>query len=370
MKLGEGKIEINAFDFDCNSNKITIPGQQYIDHQKAVVVLSPSNNAESIYYYWKLLSTKEKLYILDNYLFVIELEEGIEPHYTLRIIEKLVQYGCRVHCPAFISQSLKIFFDKKYPNNKFTICQLSDNFHFGIGEQGLIGSIMRKRDDINNPLTWSYKKSLSNDRKYRMKFFSFRHQPQRDLVWMWLRDNNLLDQSNNLFNRRPSDLNIRADGNGYNENYSNMSEYSSLPKLDLKWVMKYFTFHPSQQFDVTDNVHQDTKLYEAHLNTYFDILVETVHPFDKHHWDVIKNQTSLSKRTIFPLLCRNAFHIYPKNAPLENVLQDLGFKLFFQSDADFLNNSTEEFYKSKKVQDKLEHNQILIMNSLIRNWWF
>ena len=364
MKFGDKGLEVNAFDFQGKTQ-----GSSSICHKRGVVELSAYNESDSFWEYWRFLNTKEKKIILKKYLFVISLEEGIEPHFTLRVIEKLVQHGCRVHCHAFISQSLKIFFDKKYPNNRFTTCQLSDNFHFGLGEGGVLASFKRE-GDINNPLTWSYTKSLSNDRKYRMKFFSFRHQPQRDLVWMWLRDNNLLDQPNNLFNRRPNDIPVKANFFGFNENYLNHRLYSSLPKLDDKWLNSFYTHHPSQDFDVTNNTHQDNKLYEAHLDTYFDILAETVPPFDKHHWDVVKNQTSLSKRTLFPLLCRNAFHIYPKNAPLENLLKHLGFKLFFQSDADFLNNSTRKFYMTDEVQSKLEHNKTLVMNSIIRNWWF
>ena len=96
---------------------------------------------------WRSFSKTKKLYILDNYLFIFSLEEGIEPHFTLRLMEFLVRYGCRVHSQAFISQSLKIYFDKKYPNR---VIYFNDQYlHFNRIDRDEIESVIYNLENKN-----------------------------------------------------------------------------------------------------------------------------------------------------------------------------------------------------------------------------
>jgi len=305
---------------------------------------------------WKTFSSEKKKYILKNYLFLFNLEEGIEPYYTLRVMEKLVQFGCRVHSQAFISQSLKLYFDKKYPNNRFTTATIQENFHLGM-----------RNGIANQGLTFNYKKTLETKRKYRIKYFSFRHTPARNDAYLWIKSNGWLLEPNNMFVRRKRD---------HGENTQNIYEYRKYNKhihvTDAlqKWLDDYVIIHSDEiGRDVIDNNSQDDGLYEAHQNSYFDILTETIHPLQTHPLEIARNITSLSKRSFFPLACRNAFHIYPENKPLENLLKSLGFELFFKSDEDFIKNSNADFYKTEEVQRKLQNNQDKIMMHLKRNWW-
>lgn len=304
---------------------------------------------------WRSFSKTKKRYILDNYLFIFALEEGIEPHFTLRLMEFLVRYGCRVHSQAFISQSLKIYFDKKYPNHKFTTSNLHDNFHIGV--RGGLAS---------NGLTFNYKKSFNTDRKYLLRYFSFRHTPARDDAWLFLRDMGYLDdKSKHCFVRRKRDVPGHKDSYSFYEKYNNLR----IP-FDRDWLDTNYFIHESElNREITQNNTQDDGLYECHLDSYFDILTETIHPLENHHYEIVQNQTSFSKRCFFPLICRNVFHIYPTNKPLEKVLKSYGIELFFDSHEDFLKNATIEFYKREDVQKKLTNNQTQIMKELFRNWW-
>jgi hypothetical protein len=50
------------------------------------------------------------------------------------------------------------------------------------------------------------------------------------------------------------------------------------------------------------------------------------------------------------------FHIYPENKPLENYLKELGIEFFFESDNEFCDNITSEFYMLPTTQEKLNNN--------------
>lgn len=304
---------------------------------------------------WRTFDKSRKLYILKNYQFVFTLEEGIEPFYTLRVLEKLVQYGCNVHSHAFISQSLKLYFDKKYPNHKFTCAPLLCNIHIANGESGISGG--------GNP--FSFKKVKSNDRKYRYRFFSWRSQPQRDSAWIMLKNLGEIEKEDNIFVKRERDVKITP------ITVSNYKKYAlDRTEFDNKWVQETYFVHETEKDREVENLNiQDKGLYDAHINSYFDILNETIWPLEYHPFEIIRHQTSFSKRTFFPLLCRNVFHIYPQNKPHENLLKHLGFELFFESHEDFLQNCNIDFYHKPETQKKLDKNYNLMLQYLDRNWW-
>lgn len=328
------------------------------NHESKVVVLTSTDQQYwlDLRQEWRSKTKEEKEFILKNYIFIFILEEGIEPYETQKWMEILVSYGCRVHSQAFISQSLKLYFDKKYPNNKFTCARITDNIHMGY----------HKPVSLSQKDSWNYFKSLNNERDFLIKFFTFRTQPQRDSVWMMLRDSGLLNKENTLFCKTNP-----VDGWKSVTVYNNYDWYSADKTIhDYEWLDNTFFSHPSQEkIELTDNNKQDDGLFNAHLNTYFDILTETIVPLENHPFEIVRNQTGLSKRTFYPLVCRNVFHIYPKNKPLEDLLKSMGIELFFNNHQEFLDNLNVDFYKDSETQRKLNNNQKIIIDYMPRNFW-
>jgi hypothetical protein len=51
----------------------------------------------------------------------------------------------------------------------------------------------------------------------------------------------------------------------------------------------------------------------------------------------------------------------PSQSKLTNKLKEMGFELFFETDDEFFNNMTAEYYNSDETQRKLTHNHNLVV---------
>jgi hypothetical protein len=272
--------------------------------------------------------------LMNSSLIVFDYQEDL-PQRLWDIILFCAKNSLKTYINGF-TQPLKMYFDKTYPNNKiyFPSIEASNWYHMHINSFTL------------------FEKSVINERKYLLKYFSACRKPWRDYVILFLRDNGLINQKNLIcFRNRGKDH--------FNhllyKDYNSEIEY---PNLDYFWLDNLNLCHPSQENIIPwdDQNAQDIGLFEAHFNSYFDIISEAVVPYKTHPNEIGEHISSVSKRTIFPLLCRNVFHIYPENKPLENYLKELGIEFFFESDNEFCDNITSEFYMLPATQEKLNNN--------------
>lgn len=280
--------------------------------------------------------------LMDSSLIVFDYQEGL-PEPLWDIILFCAKNSLKTYINGFL-QPLKIYFDKAYPNNKiyFPSIESSNWYHMHINSLAL------------------FEKAFINERKFLLKYFAACRKPWRDSVMMFLRDNDLINGKSLIcFRNRGKDY--------FNEllykEYNSEIEY---PNLDYNWLDNLNLCHSSQEKIIPweDQNAQDDGLFEAHFNSYFDIISEAVVPYKTNLNEIGQNISSISKRTIFPLLCRNVFHIYPENKPLENYLKELGVDFFFESDNEFCDNITKDFYMLPTTQEKLNNNFNIAMKMI------
>jgi hypothetical protein len=201
------------------------------------------------------------------------------------------------------------------------------------------------------------------ERKYLLKFFSSCRKPHRDSALQFLIDNNLLHHPDNVISFRENKF------SGFNLGiYNDAEDENSSFGMNEESFKDFEFIHDTQKNIIPygDQTVQDEELYKIHSESMFNILCEAVVPLHNSNHEIFRNISSVSKRTILPIIFKNVFHIYPKNEPLENWLISHGFQLFFNSDSEFLSNLNKEYYYSKNIQEKLEHNA-MIMRELASN---
>jgi hypothetical protein len=242
--------------------------------------------------------------------------------------------------------TLKNYFDIKYPQNKFIFCDIMsvNNSHLTM---------------VYPDLYWA----PPFERKYLLKFFSSCRKPHRDVTLKFIIDNDLLNVSDNVISFRENKF------SGFNNGiYMDAKEENSDFGMNKKTFENFEFIHETQK-NITpygDQTLQDMELYKIHSESMFNILCEAVVPYHNSEHEILRNISSVSKRTILPIIFKNVFHIYPKNEPLEKWLVSNGFELFFNSDEEFLSNLNKDYYYSKDVQLKLEKNAIK-MQKLVSN---
>ena len=242
--------------------------------------------------------------------------------------------------------TLKQYFDKKYPQNKFIFCDIMsvNNSHLTMTHANLY---------------WA----PPYERKYLLKFFSSCRKPHRDSALKFIIDNNLLNHSDNIISFRENKF------SGFNQGiYLDAEEEDSDFGMDKNTFENFEFIHETQKHIIPygDQTLQDMELYKIHSESMFNILCEAVVPLHNSDHEILRNTSSVSKRTILPIIFKNVFHIYPKNIPLENWLLENGFELFFNSDEEFLSNLNKEYYYLESTQTKLENNA-MIMRELVSN---
>lgn len=278
-------------------------------------------------------------------LIIFNFQENI-PKEILFVIEDLVNKNVKFYILTF-SLTLKNYFDKKYPNHKveFPNIYASNNYHY-------------------TPSHFELMLNPEGDRIYDLMYFHASRKPFRDKTTRFLIDNNLVNDKNIISIR----YNTHLDDMGTFLLYEDYHQENTFLDIQYDEFENYFNVHPTQQ-DVlpwNDQRYQDAKLYESHVNSKFNIITEACYPYENSEHEILRNISSVSKRTIFPILFKNVFHIYPKNKPLETWLIENGFKLFFENDNDFLNNLKSEYYYRNDVQEKLEHNAKLMRSFFIQ----
>lgn len=275
---------------------------------------------------------------------VIDYQENI-PKDAFPHFEYLAEHKILTYFTTFLI-TLKNYYYQKYPQNKFVFCDVMtvNNSHLTM---------------VRSDLYWYPPRS----RKYLLKFFASCRKPHRDYVLKFLIDNNLLEHRNNIISFRDNKF------SGFNLGVYNDAKAEGSDFGMVENSFKEFEFiHETQKNIIPygDQTLQDMELYKVHSESMFNILCEAVVPFHNSTHEFFRNISSVSKRTILPIIFKNVFHIYPKNQPLENWLIANGFELFFNSDEEFLSNLNENYYYSEIVQLKLERNA-MIMRELVSN---
>ena len=198
---------------------------------------------------------------------------------------------------------------------------------------------------------------FSKNRNYLLKFFSYNRSPQRDYVFDFLIKNNLINGNNLSFHNYPfielkDKLNLKKSNTAY---YSNEAD-ELLKNVDLKQLNNLRLIPQSESFNVqTQNIQHDKNVL-ASKNSYFEIISEAQMPYSIDSTNSFYYTHSITKRTIIPILTGNVFHIMPTAKAFEEDLKEIGFKLFFENDSDFLNKLNEDFYFEKNTQDILKQN--------------
>jgi len=275
---------------------------------------------------------------------VFNYQEHI-PKDELVHLEYLAENGIITYFTTFLI-TLKNYFDKKYPNNKFIFPDIMtvNNFHLTM---------------IHSELYWA----PPYERKYLLKFFSSCRKPHRDEALRFVLDNNLDKIESNIISYRENKF------SGFNEGiYIDAEQEDSHFGMNEQSYKGFELIHPTQKDIIPygDQRIQDAELYKIHSESMFNLLCEAVVPLHNSKRELFRNVSSVSKRTILPIIFKNVFHIYPKNKPLEEWLVQHGFELFFNSDEEFLQNLNKQFYYSESVQQKLENNA-MIMRELCSN---
>jgi len=268
------------------------------------------------------------------------IPKNVFPHFEYLAENKILTYFT-----TFLL-TLKNYYYQKYPQNKFVFCDIMtvNNSHLTMTQYNLYWSPPR-------------------DRKYLLKFFSSCRKPHRDYALKFLIDNKLLESNKNIISFRENKF------SGFNLGVYNDAKLEDSDFGMVENSFKGFEFiHETQKNIIPygDQTLQDVELYKVHSESMFNILCEAVVPFHNSTHEFLRNISSVSKRTILPIIFKNVFHIYPKNEPLERWLIDNGFQLFFNSDEEFLSNLNENYYYSENVQLKLEQNA-MIMRELVSN---
>lgn len=281
-------------------------------------------------------------------LLIFNFQENI-PKDILVLLDILAKNGVKVQLLTFCL-ALKNYFDTKYPNHKIELpnIEAANHFHYTASSW----------KELLSP--------LSGDRKYDLIYFNASRKPFRDKVNTFLEDNNLIE--NNLVSiRSNSTLTKEEQIFGIKEIYRDYHTEKCFLDYTYERYEGYKNIHKSQE-NITpwgDQESQDYAQYEAHLNSKFNILCEAIYPYENSDYEIMKYMTSVSKRTMYPILFENVFHIYPKNKPLEEWLVTNGFQLFFENDEDFLKNLNDEFYYREDIQSKLKSNSKLMRSFFI-----
>lgn len=275
---------------------------------------------------------------------VFDYQEHI-PKSELLHLEYLAENGITTYFTTFLI-TLKNYFNKKYPNNKFIFPDIMtvNNSHLTMTHSGLY---------------WK----PPYERKYLLKFFSSCRKPHRDEALRFILDNNLDKIESNIISYRENKF------SGFNNGiYIDAEQEDSHFGMNEQSYNGFELIHPTQKDIIPygDQTIQDMELYKIHSESMFNLLCEAVVPLHNSKTELFRNISSVSKRTILPIIFKNIFHIYPKNKPLEEWLIQHGFELFFNSDDEFLENLNKDFYYSESVQQKLENNA-MIMRELCSN---
>lgn len=300
------------------------------------------------------IQTPEKIYIPKSYLhsffekiknYEVIIVDNPEHFWVDNWIEllKLLNDNNKIVIVDTFSIGLKHYINQIIPNNKilFTPIQkiLLDNLN-----------VFDKNIIDENP-------DFSKKRKHLLKFFSYNRNPQRDYVFNFLINNNLIEGNNLSFHNYPfetlsDDLDLGSSNISYLDN--EMVEF--LKDIDFKKLNNLRIIPKSENFNIEEQIKQTKNNAEASNNSYFEIICEAQMPISKDIANPRYYTYSISKRTLTPILFGNAFHIMPNSKAFEDELTMAGFITFFKNDNDFLNNLNEEFYFEKETQKIIKQN--------------
>lgn len=263
------------------------------------------------------------------------------------------------HCMA---NGIKIIFDtftfgyEDILNEKFN----SDLIVYRPIDLNILKCIELLRYTHNNALVVN-----TNPRNKLLKFCSFNRNLGKDYIIWELKKRNLLLDTNNIItyhnnvNGMPTKDKIGLMGmrDWYNEREIELSG-----DIDFEFLKDFKLVPESEDFDIGSfQKEQRARLIDMHNDSMFNIVIEASYSFTNDESNPIYNFTSLFTKTVFPLFYKNVIHTMPHQPKLIEKLKELGFELFFDTDDEFFNNMTSEYYNLPETQRKLEHNHNLIV---------
>lgn len=259
---------------------------------------------------------------------------------------------------------------------------LFSNFTFGYEQylKKFINSDRLLYVPIKNTIVNAYSNCFINNEQIKQKnkkeklllYFTYNRAPHKDYVIQLLREFNLLNSDSNLITYHNFDANSKipmtleklSKSNPFYK-HSQQIKFIEQNNIDIKFFETYQKILDSENFNIQDQAKQRENLIKAHSVSMFNIISEACSPIiSDDEFDVFNYFSSITGKTIFPILFENVFHIIPKNYLYENALKELGFQMYFESDDDFFTNLNESYYYSDSVQSKIKHNKQLLLSLL------
>jgi hypothetical protein len=199
-----------------------------------------------------------------------------------------------------------------------------------------------------------------------LKFCSFNRNLGKDYIIWELHKRNLLSDERNIitYHNKVHGIHVKTKDNlmlGMSDWYS-PSEVELAGDIDFEFLKDLTLIPELESFDVGSlQKEQRVRLIEMHNDSMFNIIMEASYSFVDDISNPIYNFSSLFTKTIFPMYFRNVIYTMPSQSKLTNKLKEMGFELFFETDDEFFNNMTSEYYNSDDTQRKLTHNHNLVV---------
>jgi hypothetical protein len=190
------------------------------------------------------------------------------------------------------------------------------------------------------------------ERNKKLLFLNYNRKINRDEIICYLNKKNELFNDDNFISYHN---NHTIDEHKY---YRMYKKYAFEKNIDFDFL-KDLKLQP-EEIDVHQQNITQIRAQELHCMSKFNILCEPYFGLSDGSTDFAPYYHTISRKTIYPLLYRNVIFVHENNNLLSNTLKDLGFELFFDNIEDFMNNMTDEYYYSEKVQAKMNINENLI----------
>jgi hypothetical protein len=268
-------------------------------------------------------------YVTDNYklLLIHYWEEFIYDDFICKILNLSVKYN--LHIYIFSLNPIL----NKFIKNKLCISNIHCNSSKMLFIYGTDVPMDVYRKDIN------------------LLFLNYNRKINRDNVICKLYNRNLLYDDKNYISYH-NYFTIQK------EIYYKMYEkYSKTHKIDLNFLetLKLNT----NEFDVHNQHKNMSEVNKLHDKTKFNIICEPFVGIDLKESIYDTYNYFLSRKTTYPLAYKNVFYIHEDGNLLTEELKNIGFKMFFNTFDEFIENINNEFYYKQTTIDILNHNYLL-----------
>jgi hypothetical protein len=191
-----------------------------------------------------------------------------------------------------------------------------------------------------------------NDKDIELLFLNYNRKINRDyIISILYKTGNLYKPSNYIsyHNYFPTPK---------EEYYQRYEKYSCDNDIDFKFLETLKINATGFNVDNQQKNMEEVKI--LHLKSKFNIICEPFFGLSEttNSYDVYNH--FLSRKTVYSLLYKNVFYIHEYNSMFSDMLSQIGFKLFFKSLDEFIDNINDEFYYKDSTIKKLNHNYELV----------